>query len=188
MQLNGSQRQQFHKALMSAFPSRTDLAIMVRFTLDENLDAIAGGDNLSKAVFDLINWAESRGYLEKLIDSAVEQNPLNKELQDFVEQFLPQSDPISTTSATSGTSTPASSSSTTSGGLTASKRRRLEQETKSLEQQYDLESTKLSRLRQDYSVETDTATKFKLEQQIQETETELKRLDQQLEEIEQKLL
>ena len=161
---------------MSAFPSHTDLAMMVRFTLDENLNAIAGGENLSIAVFDLIQWAESRGYLLKLIDSAVEHNPGNEELRGFAEQFLSKSNPVSTTSPT------------TSGGLTASQRRRLEQERKSLEQQYDLASTKLSRLRQAYSIETDTATKFKLEQEIQETETELKQLDRQLDVIEQKLL
>ncbi|RCJ18021.1 hypothetical protein A6770_33300 [Nostoc minutum NIES-26] len=92
----------------------------------------------------------------------------------------------SKTSPASETTTPATSASTTSGGLTASQRRRLEQERDSLQAQYDLASTKLGRLRQAYSIETDTATKFKLEKQIQETETELNRLDRQLEEIEQK--
>ncbi|WP_448267681.1 toll/interleukin-1 receptor domain-containing protein [Nostoc sp. DSM 114159] len=92
-------------------------------------------------------------------------------------------------SAASGTTTPATSSpAATSGGLTERQRRRLEQERDSLQQQYDLVSTKLSRLRQAYPIETDVSTKLKLEVQIQSAETEQNRLDRQLEEIEQKLL
>ncbi|MDZ7960941.1 MAG: TIR domain-containing protein [Aulosira sp. DedQUE10] len=80
------------------------------------------------------------------------------------------------------------SPSKTSGGLTERQRRRLEQERDSLGEQYNLASTKLSRLRQAYAIETDVSTKFKLEKQIQETDIELEQLDRQLEEIEQKLL
>ncbi|MGF1937517.1 MAG: hypothetical protein RM347_024540 [Nostoc sp. ChiQUE02] len=58
----------------------------------------------------------------------------------------------------------------------------------SLQQQYDLVSQKLGRLRQAYAIETDVSTKLKLEVQIQETQTEQNRLNRQLEEIEQKLL
>ncbi|MDF5710329.1 MAG: toll/interleukin-1 receptor domain-containing protein [Nostoc sp. S4] len=94
-----------------------------------------------------------------------------------------------TSSTASGTTTPATSSPPAmSGGLTERQRRRLEQERDSLQQQYDRQSEKLSRLRQAYGIETDTATKFKLEAQIQESQTEQSRLDRQLEEIEQKLL
>ncbi|NJR76450.1 MAG: toll/interleukin-1 receptor domain-containing protein [Scytonema sp. CRU_2_7] len=75
-----------------------------------------------------------------------------------------------------------------SGELSLRQRRRLEEQHNSLQQQYDLVSTKLGKLRQAYLIETDTARKFQLEKQIQESETELHRLDQQLEEIEQKLV
>jgi len=94
-----------------------------------------------------------------------------------------------TSSTASETTTPATSTPlATSGGLTDRQRRRLKQELDSLQQQYDLASTKLGKLRQAYSIETDTATKFQLEKQIQEIETELNRLVRQLEEIEQKLV
>ena len=95
----------------------------------------------------------------------------------------------SASSTVAGTTTAKTySPAATSGGLTDRQRRRLEQDRDSLEQQYNLASTKLSRLSEANLIETDVAIKFKLEKQIQETETELKRLDQQLEEIEQKLL
>ncbi len=92
-------------------------------------------------------------------------------------------------STASETTTPATSSPpATSGGLTERQRRRLEQERDSLQQQYDQQSEKLSRLRLAYSRETDTARKFQLEMQILEIQKEQNKLDQQLEEIEQKLL
>ncbi|MGI2906654.1 TIR domain-containing protein [Tolypothrix sp. VBCCA 56010] len=92
-----------------------------------------------------------------------------------------------TSSTASGSTTPATFNPlATSGG--DRQRRRLEEEHNSVQQQYDRESEKLSRLRLAYSIETDTAIKFKLEKQIQESETELKRLARQLEEIEQKLV
>ncbi|MBD2562389.1 MULTISPECIES: toll/interleukin-1 receptor domain-containing protein [Nostoc] len=94
------------------------------------------------------------------------------------------SSPTASTTTTPATYNPPA----TSGGLTERQRRRLEQERDSLQQQYDLASTKLGRLRQAYAIETDVSTKWKLEVQIQEAQTEQNRLDQQLEEIEQKLL
>ncbi len=98
-----------------------------------------------------------------------------------VVENIAKSKSFSSTAA--GTTTPETSNrAATSEGLTERQRRRLEQERDSLEQQYDLVSKKLSRLRQAYSIETDVSVKFKLEKQIQETETELKQLDQQLEE------
>jgi hypothetical protein len=91
-------------------------------------------------------------------------------------------------SKTSSTASETATPGITSGGLTDSQRRRLKQEEDSLQQQYDLASTKLGKLREAYSIETDTAIKFKLEKQIQESETELNHLNRQLEEIEQKLV
>ncbi|MBW4593408.1 MAG: toll/interleukin-1 receptor domain-containing protein [Brasilonema angustatum HA4187-MV1] len=91
-------------------------------------------------------------------------------------------------SKTSSTASETATPGITSGGLSLRQRRRLEEQHSSVQQQYDLVSTKLGKLRQAYLIETDTAIKFKLEKQIQESETELNRLDQQLQEIEQKLV
>lgn len=91
-------------------------------------------------------------------------------------------------SKTSSTASETTIPAITSGGLTDRQRRRLEQEEDSLQQQHDLASTKLGKLRLAYSIETDALIKFKLEKQIEESKTELNRLDRQLEEIEQKLV
>ncbi|MBD2683645.1 MULTISPECIES: TIR domain-containing protein [Nostoc] len=94
----------------------------------------------------------------------------------------------SSSTASQNTTPTTSTPSQRSGVLTDGQRRRLEQERDSVEEQYDLVSKKLERLRQAYRIETDVATKFKLEDQIQENQTEKDRLNQKLEEIEQKLL
>ena len=56
MQLKGTQFRQLKEALLSAFPHRAKLKQMVRFGLEENLDAIATGENDEDVVFKLIEW------------------------------------------------------------------------------------------------------------------------------------
>jgi hypothetical protein len=84
--LTGSQPKQLHEALLSAFPNEDTLKQMVFFELGEILDSIAGGQNLSEIVFNLIGWAEAQGRTEELIQGACKQNPGNAELQKFVEE------------------------------------------------------------------------------------------------------
>lgn len=86
MKLNGAQYQQFEQALLSAFPSQTSLARMVRFELECNLVAVSDGDNYTEIIFNLILWAESSGNLEQLIIGAYITNNQNSDLQNFVRQ------------------------------------------------------------------------------------------------------
>jgi hypothetical protein len=93
---NGERLQQFHKALLSAFPTPGKLRQMVRFKLDENLDAIspwldatriAGGANHSEVVSNLIEWADAEGRLEELLIAACKEIPGNPDLRRFDEQM-----------------------------------------------------------------------------------------------------
>ncbi|QDL07357.1 hypothetical protein DP113_05035 [Brasilonema octagenarum UFV-E1] len=84
---NGDRLQQFHKALLSAFPTTAKLKQMVRFKLDENLEAIAGGANHSEVVSNLIEWADAEGRLEELLTAARKDNPGNPALKRFDEQM-----------------------------------------------------------------------------------------------------
>lgn len=79
-QLTGPQLQQIESALLNAY-DETSLARMVRYELDKNLDAIAGGSNLTAVVFNLITWAERNGMTEQLIAGACNGNPTNSKLQ-----------------------------------------------------------------------------------------------------------
>lgn len=95
MQLTGKQQKQLETALLSAFPSRDALQRMVLYQLEQNLATIAGGDNLSTIVFNLIKWASANGQIEQLITGAQNENPGNPELRAFVAQMATQPAPQS---------------------------------------------------------------------------------------------
>lgn len=81
--LTGRQIEQAQNALLEAFPSRDALRMLARIELDENLDAIAGGDNLRVIAFNLVSWAEQTGVFACLVDGAVRQNDGNTTLREL---------------------------------------------------------------------------------------------------------
>lgn len=85
MKPSGKQVKQIQEALLDAYPTRDTLRMMVRYGLDQNLDAIATGDNLQVLVFNLVNWAEQYGRLDELVQQAYLQNPGNPSMQSLVE-------------------------------------------------------------------------------------------------------
>lgn len=85
MKLTGSQLQTLQSALLSAYGSPAPLAQMVRTELEQNLHAIAGGENLSEIVFSLITWAERTGNLPQLVEGATAANPGNIPLRNWSE-------------------------------------------------------------------------------------------------------
>jgi len=87
MRLTGKQHKELRQALLTAFPTRAELAQMVRHQLDQSLEHITGGGDLSDIVFSLIKWAEARGRTEELIVGARYENPGNPDLSTFAEQF-----------------------------------------------------------------------------------------------------
>jgi hypothetical protein len=92
MQLKGKQFRYLQEALLGAFPNRAKLKQMVRFGLEENLDAIATGENDEDVVFKLIDWAETNGNLENLLIAARNEdcggNPGNPQLKKICEELL----------------------------------------------------------------------------------------------------
>ncbi len=85
--LNGEQSKRLHYALLDAFRTRDDLARMVRFGLNENLDSITQGANQSAIVFELIQWAEAAGRTNELINRAIKQRPRNQSLQNVAHEI-----------------------------------------------------------------------------------------------------
>ncbi|RCJ42169.1 hypothetical protein A6770_08120 [Nostoc minutum NIES-26] len=71
--------------------------------------------------------------------------------------------------------------------LNPGQKRRILQEIESLQQQYDLISQKLSRLRLDLAIESGAAVKFQLEKQIEQAEVERTQLNQRIEQLENSL-
>ncbi len=60
---------------------------MLLYELDQNLDAIAGGNNLQEIVFNLIKTAEAQGWFEDLIRAARKSNPGNARLRDVAPEL-----------------------------------------------------------------------------------------------------
>lgn len=84
--LSGSQFEQVVNALTAAFTS-SELGILVRVHLDENIDTIASGENLTVLVSNLIGWAERKGKLPILLRGAIERNPTNPEIIRMSKQL-----------------------------------------------------------------------------------------------------
>src|SRR5262245_8669965 len=96
MKLTGPQRQQFHNALLSAFPAEGSLARMLSFQLNQSLAAITGGRGLSEQVLDVISWAESQGRIDELVSGARTTVPGNPDLLAFAEALkrVPAAPPV----------------------------------------------------------------------------------------------
>jgi len=77
MALTGQQIKQLRQALLDAFPSKALLEMMVRIELNEQLDAIAYGDNQTVIVYKLIAWAERTDNVRALIAGAAAENGRN---------------------------------------------------------------------------------------------------------------
>src|SRR5206468_13131443 len=89
MELTGDQVAKFVAALLDAFPTRLQLAQMVRFQLNKNLDALALGDDLQEIVFNLVQKAEAQGWIAELLFAARTSNPGNPALLEFSQQLSP---------------------------------------------------------------------------------------------------
>lgn len=88
MKLEHRQKRQFREALLSAFRTKTKLKMMLSDELGESLDAVAGGENHTETIFELVEWAEAEGRLIELIRGARRNKPANKELQYFIEKNI----------------------------------------------------------------------------------------------------
>lgn len=86
--LSGAQLQLLHAALVDAFDTAS-LRIMVRIKLDEDIEVIAGGNNRSEIVLNLIHWAERNSRLAEMIEGARATNPGNVRLHSAADSILP---------------------------------------------------------------------------------------------------
>jgi hypothetical protein len=93
IRLDGKKQAAFEEALLDAFPSKDELARMMRYRLSKNLETIAMGDNLAIIVFKVIQAAQAQGWLDALIARSREANPDNPILAAFCQQvgLSPQS-------------------------------------------------------------------------------------------------
>ena len=85
MKLTGKLIEQLRDAIVSAFPSVSDLQQMVTIELGENLNAITEGGDLNTRAYNLIMWASKNNRLDDLVRGAAKSNDGNSDLQTFIE-------------------------------------------------------------------------------------------------------
>lgn len=85
--LDGEQCERLTRALIAAFPSEQRLAEMLRYRLNIYIAEITTANGLNAKVFDLVQDAEARGYLDRLVAGARESNPGNPKLAAFAENY-----------------------------------------------------------------------------------------------------
>ena len=78
--LTGPELQEARQRVAQRLPQPRSLAQMLRFGLNENLDAIAAAGNLRATVFEVVSHAEAQGYIPALFDAALATAPGNPEL------------------------------------------------------------------------------------------------------------
>ena len=93
-QLSGKQIEDLVDALIHAYPSEADLAMMVRIELNKTLATVAAGSNLRVLIFNLITWAERSGRVNELVAGAVRRTPGNSMMQEYVRRWPAAAAPI----------------------------------------------------------------------------------------------
>ncbi|BAY46705.1 hypothetical protein SAMD00079811_43180 [Scytonema sp. HK-05] len=88
MSLSRQQRKQLELALISAFPSISLLERLLYFELDKNLKEITRDSSLQNIVFNIIQTAESQGWLEELIRVSYNENSGNPLLQAIAQELF----------------------------------------------------------------------------------------------------
>jgi len=88
MQIPKKFENQLWEALQGAFPTHSDLRILVQTGLEENLNNIVNPGTLPQTILDLITWATAHGKFDDLLSAARSQNPGNEILAAFSERYV----------------------------------------------------------------------------------------------------
>ena len=83
LMLNNEEKKKLREALISAFPTEPDLEMMLADELDISLNTIAGGKDYTQIVRNVVNWFDSQGRSQDLIQAASRANSGNPKLKEF---------------------------------------------------------------------------------------------------------
>ena len=111
MQLTGPQLKQLNRILAHAFPSYPELQRMVRFSLGVQLNTLVQSTNVTQAVFELVEWADTHGKMAELIKGAQGENTDHADLRAFAIEIgvIAAPPPTPTVSATATSTVPIAS-------------------------------------------------------------------------------
>src|SRR5262249_48811503 len=88
MKIDNVKRREIREAMLDAFPTPGELAIITSDVLGEplqNITAVPGP--MPNMAFDLIVWSNARGRLTELVMGAAAANPTNPKLRVLADQF-----------------------------------------------------------------------------------------------------
>ncbi len=86
--LSGKQKKELSDSILSAFSSYSELKRLLVYELDIQLEVIiSSSSNLKTVVFEIIQWAESRGKLGELVQAIYDENPNNLKIRNFYKQI-----------------------------------------------------------------------------------------------------
>ncbi len=86
--LSGTQYSDLQEAILSGYPGADALRAMVKISLEEKLDQIAGGSNLKDVVFNLTGWAERNNRVADLLAGAFNDNPDNAKIRALARRAV----------------------------------------------------------------------------------------------------
>jgi len=89
LNLSKDDRKVLREAIEAAYPDPDDLKIFVDQALDRNLAVIAGSGKYGTVIFNLIQWAIAKGYIDELI-LALAKDTQNPQIQAFCGRVLQQ--------------------------------------------------------------------------------------------------
>lgn len=90
LNLSKDDRRQLREAIESAYPDPDDLRIFVDQELGRNLAVIGGSGKHGVVIFNLIQWAIARGYIEDLILALARDTDNRADIQQFCMRVLQQ--------------------------------------------------------------------------------------------------
>jgi endonuclease G, mitochondrial len=102
LNLSNDDRKQLRQAIEAAYPTPSDFKIFVGDELDQNLALISTAGSHRTVIFDCIQWAIARNYIDDLILALAKDNQ-NPQIQQFCRRVLPQSLTLNTDGVTAGT-------------------------------------------------------------------------------------
>lgn len=88
MRLTSEQCRRLTDAMVKALRKKPVVERVVRFGLNEDLDAIVAGDTLTDIVFNLVMWVEAQERLEELVVEARRENQGNSLLRAVSKEVL----------------------------------------------------------------------------------------------------
>ncbi len=86
MSHSGNDLVQIQQAILAGY-TRSELRVVLRSCMDENLDALVSATDFSDQVFQLVEWAERRGCLSVLVGCVCDGNQKNPALQKLAAQW-----------------------------------------------------------------------------------------------------